>query len=77
MRNVISAEALERGHFNVVEVPLVVGHVLHLPLQGVDDSAADRDGDGYTNIEEYINGLVSDGADSTPPNAPANLTIAS
>ncbi len=24
-----------------------------------DDSAQDRDGDGYTNIEEYINGLVS------------------
>ncbi|NIM96226.1 MAG: hypothetical protein GTO18_21215 [Anaerolineales bacterium] len=27
-----------------------------------DDSALDRDGDGYTNIEEYINGLVG-----TPP----------
>ncbi|HEX6268696.1 MAG TPA: hypothetical protein VFZ43_00545, partial [Anaerolineales bacterium] len=26
----------------------------------VDDSAKDRDGDGYTNIEEYLNGLVSD-----------------
>ena len=24
-----------------------------------DDSTGDRDGDGYTNIEEYINGLVS------------------
>jgi len=27
---------------------------------GADDSAEDRDGDGYTNIEEYINGLVAD-----------------
>jgi pectate lyase len=27
-----------------------------------DDSAQDRDGDGYTNIEEYLNGLVSDSA---------------
>lgn len=25
----------------------------------VDDSAKDRDGDGWTNVEEYINGLVS------------------
>jgi pectate lyase len=25
----------------------------------VDDSAKDRDGDGYTNVEEYINGLCS------------------
>jgi pectate lyase len=25
-----------------------------------DDSVQDRDGDGYTNIEEYLNGLVSD-----------------
>jgi hypothetical protein len=25
----------------------------------IDDSAQDRNGDGYTNIEEYINGLVS------------------
>jgi purple acid phosphatase-like protein len=34
----------------------------------VDDSAADRDGDGYTNIEEYINGLTSaPPTDSTPP----------
>jgi hypothetical protein len=24
-----------------------------------NDSAADRDGDGYTNIEEYINGIVT------------------
>ncbi|MGH3383965.1 MAG: pectate lyase family protein [Nocardioidaceae bacterium] len=24
---------------------------------GVDDSAKDRDGDGYTNVEEYLNGL--------------------
>jgi len=22
------------------------------------DGAADRDGDGYTNVEEYLNGLV-------------------
>jgi hypothetical protein len=24
----------------------------------IDDSARDRDGDGYTNIEEYVNELV-------------------
>ena len=24
-----------------------------------DDSAADRDGDGYTNVEEYVNGLAA------------------
>jgi pectate lyase len=41
---------------------------------GNDDSAADRDGDGYTNIEEYINGLIPmpssgppDDSDTTPP----------
>lgn len=26
-----------------------------------DDSAADRDGDGYTNVEDYLNGIVGDG----------------
>jgi pectate lyase len=29
---------------------------------GVDDSAGDRDGDGYTNIEEYLNSLAGDAA---------------
>jgi hypothetical protein len=39
---------------------------------GVDDSAGDRDGDGSTNIEEYINGLVSRpaGPTSTPTPTP-------
>ncbi len=35
-----------------------------------DDSAKDRDGDGYTNIEEYINELV--GSD---PKSPSNLRV--
>jgi hypothetical protein len=29
------------------------------------DGAKDRDGDGYTNVEEYINGLVTSGAGSS------------
>ncbi len=30
------------------------------------DSAADRDGDGYTNIEEYLNGLAAAGLSAAP-----------
>ncbi|MHC4518034.1 MAG: pectate lyase family protein [Planctomycetota bacterium] len=30
------------------------------------DGAKDRDGDGYTNVEEYINGLVTSGASQAP-----------
>lgn len=36
----------------------------------INDSASDRDGDGYTNIEEYINGLFGDGGGTTPPPPP-------
>ncbi|HLO15125.1 MAG TPA: hypothetical protein VK206_09870, partial [Anaerolineales bacterium] len=34
--------------------------IAHHLNPNLDDSAQDRNGDGYTNIEEYINGLVSD-----------------
>jgi hypothetical protein len=40
----------------------------------VNDSAADRDGDGYTNIEEYVNGIV---APPAPPPAPAPSPVTS
>src|SRR5205823_2863442 len=43
--------------------------VAHGLNPNVDDSALDQDGDGYTNIEEYINGLtgVVPPSDTTPP----------
>jgi pectate lyase len=40
------------------------------------DPSADRDGDGYTNIEEYINGLAGGGS-PPPPNQPPTVVIIS
>lgn len=42
-----------------------------------DDSAGDRDGDGYTNVEEYINGLVTTVTlpDDTPPPPVKNFRV--
>jgi pectate lyase len=40
---------------------------------GTDDSAGDRDGDGYTNIEQYINFLAAD-VDVVRPNAPTGVS---
>jgi pectate lyase len=41
-----------------------------------DDSAGDRDGDGYTNIEEFINGVTaSDPSQEPPPNPPHHSSI--
>jgi Ca2+-binding RTX toxin-like protein len=38
----------------------------------VDDSAGDADGDGYTNVEEYINGLIDGfGSNQAPAVTPA------
>ncbi len=47
------------------------------PNNGADGSQ-DRDGDGYTNVEEYINGLFGaspggQGTDALAPNVPRNL----
>ena len=43
----------------------------------VDDSAGDADGDGYTNVEEYINGLIDGfGTDGAPAVTPAVTTTA-
>jgi hypothetical protein len=39
----------------------------------VDDSAADKDGDGYTNVEAYLNMLAAD-VDVTRPNSPTSVT---
>lgn len=33
---------------------------------GVNDSAGDKDGDGWTNVEEYINSLTGDNVQPTP-----------
>jgi pectate lyase len=47
---------------------------------GADDSAADKDGDGYTNIENYLNALAGDVGGAPPPpaaarpNAPTGVT---
>lgn len=43
------------------------------PTNG-EDGSQDVDGDGYTNLEEYLNGRES-GEDSLPPAAPQNVTI--
>jgi hypothetical protein len=40
----------------------------------LDDSAGDRNGDGYTNVEEYVNGLVSVTAASSCPEEDAVAT---
>jgi len=40
---------------------------------GSDDSAADKNGDGYTNIEAYLNYLAAD-VDVVRPNAPTGVT---
>jgi len=39
----------------------------------LDDSAQDRDSDGYTNIEEYVNGIVSSPTTGSPPPTPTGL----
>jgi len=39
------------------------------------DANQDRNGDGYTNIEEYINGLIPLPSDGTKPSGPKNLRI--
>jgi pectate lyase len=48
-----------------------------------NDSAADRNGDGYTNLEEYINGLTGSSTtlppppgDTQAPSVPQNLKVA-
>jgi pectate lyase len=40
---------------------------------GTDDSAGDKNGDGYTNIEAYLNFLAAD-VDVVRPNAPTGVT---
>ncbi len=47
------------------------------PTNG-DDASGDRDGDGYTNVEEYVNGLFGSApggpaSDFLAPNVPRNL----
>ncbi|MBC8184188.1 hypothetical protein H8E88_24100 [candidate division KSB1 bacterium] len=39
------------------------------------DALLDADGDGYTNVEDYLNGLVA--IDLLPPNSPENLGLES
>ena len=38
------------------------------------DGSKDRDGDGYTNLEEYLNG-TKPGQDKVPPLPPKNLRV--
>jgi hypothetical protein len=39
----------------------------------VDDSAGDKDGDGYTNVEAYLNSLAGD-VEVKRPNPPTGVT---
>ncbi len=39
-----------------------------------EDGSQDRDGDGYTNLEEYLNGAEPE-KDSVPPTAPQGVKI--
>ena len=39
------------------------------------DGALDADGDGYTNVEEYLNSILGLEEDAVAPAAPTNLRI--
>ena len=41
----------------------------------IDDSAGDIDGDGYTNIEEYLHYLAGIADTYLPPSVPTELRI--